>query len=178
MESGRRGTALIVPVPEAERLVARFRAPEDAVRLAGVPAHVTLNVPFLPPERIDDTVLATLDLLFRRTPAFAFSLAGLGAFPGVLWLAPDPDVPFRELIDEIVVRYPEAPPYGGVHEVVVPHLTLAVGDDHGLESEVAEAAFPALPIACAARAVWLLAEDDDGVWQTTARFPLGGLAAP
>jgi 2'-5' RNA ligase len=173
MERSSGGTALIVPVPEAERLAGRFRADDTARRLAGVPAHVTLNIPFLPRERIDDRVLETLGLLFSTKGSFAFSLVGVGGFPGVLWLAVEPDGRFRDLIDEIVVRYPDAPPYGGVHPVVVPHVTLALGDGDGLVERVAEAAFPLLPIACRAREVWLLAEAADGYWETLRRFPLG-----
>ncbi|MEU6741541.1 hypothetical protein [Streptosporangium sandarakinum] len=53
-------TALIVPIPEAEEAVGPFRAALDVSAGWGVPAHVTVLYPFLPPERIDSRVLAAL----------------------------------------------------------------------------------------------------------------------
>jgi hypothetical protein len=39
-------SAVLVPVPEAERVVSRPRARLDAAATAGVPAHVTALFPF------------------------------------------------------------------------------------------------------------------------------------
>src|SRR5262245_17605350 len=60
--------ALIVAVPEAERAVARFRAALDLAAGWGVPAHVTVLYPFLPPQRINEDVLTTLSQNFEATP--------------------------------------------------------------------------------------------------------------
>jgi hypothetical protein len=53
-------TALIVPIPEAEEAVGPFRASLDRAASWGVPAHVTVLYPFLPPQQIDQQVLAVL----------------------------------------------------------------------------------------------------------------------
>ena len=45
-------SAVLVQVPEAERVVSRHRARLDAAATAGVPAHVTVLFPFVPPAAI------------------------------------------------------------------------------------------------------------------------------
>ena len=61
-------SALIVAVPEAGEVVGRFRASLDRAALWGVPAHVTVLYPFLPPERINDEVLAAVGEIVRAVP--------------------------------------------------------------------------------------------------------------
>jgi hypothetical protein len=51
-------TALIVPIPAAENAVGPFRATLDRSASWGVPAHVTVLYPFLPPDKINSEVLA------------------------------------------------------------------------------------------------------------------------
>jgi hypothetical protein len=168
-----RQTALLVPIPEAERLASRLRRRFDPVALEGIPAHITLTVPFLPAARIDDRVLDDLRGLFSAVPTFAFRLQGLAGFRGVLWLAPDPAAPFLGLVQRLAERYPEAPPYGGLFDTVVPHQTLAMRDDPEALEAVARAVFTAPPLVAVARAVWLMEQGLDGFWETRARFPLG-----
>src|SRR6185312_14804244 len=52
-----RRTALIVAVPEAETAVGALRREHDSSAALGVPAHVTILFPFLPPERVDQDAL-------------------------------------------------------------------------------------------------------------------------
>jgi hypothetical protein len=64
-------SALVVLVPEAEPLVGPFRERYDPSASAGMPAHITINYPFLPMEpnwyvaleRLDE-VLGALFLRF------------------------------------------------------------------------------------------------------------------
>jgi hypothetical protein len=44
-------SAVLVPVPEAERVVSRYRARLDGAAALGVPAHVTVLYPFVPAAR-------------------------------------------------------------------------------------------------------------------------------
>ena len=53
-------SALLVPVPAAEPAVAEHRARLDGSARDGVPAHLTVLYPFLPPALVDDVVLASL----------------------------------------------------------------------------------------------------------------------
>jgi len=83
-------SAFIVRVPEAEPCVGALRERFDASVKLGVPAHITVLVPFMSPERITEAV---------RT-------------------------------------FPEHPPFGGEHESIIPHLTVA----HGSATEAEAAA--------------------------------------
>ena len=121
-------SAVIVAVPEAEPVVGTLRADLDRAAGWGVPAHVTVLYPFLPPDRIDDRALTALAAAIRTVPAFDLVLPRTAWFDdSVLWLAPEPDQPFRALTAAVWARFPDYPPYGGGHADVIPHLT--VGHD-------------------------------------------------
>lgn len=55
---GPQESAILVPVPQAEPVVGHLRARLDRAAGRGVPAHVTVLYPFLPPAQITGTVLA------------------------------------------------------------------------------------------------------------------------
>jgi hypothetical protein len=165
-------TALIVEVPEAEPLVGSWRARYDWSAQHGVPAHVTVLFPFVPVEELDDEVFAELRLLFARRPSFVFTLPRVARFPDVAWLAPEPAQPFTRLTELVVERFPDYPPYEGVHETVIPHLTVAEGGAD-LQDEVEAALTAHLPIGAHTREVTLIEELPSGRWQTRERFPLG-----
>jgi 2'-5' RNA ligase len=168
-------SALIVEVPQAEPLVREWRAKHDWSAQHGVPAHITLLSPFVPTEKIDDRLHAGLRALFSGHPAFSFRLAHVARFPEVAWLAPEPTEPFKVLIEAISSQYPEYPPYEGIHDVVIPHLTVAEGGTE-LQDEVEAALAPALPIEAEARSASLILEDESGWWNPGERYPLAGNA--
>jgi 2'-5' RNA ligase len=131
-------TALIVPVPEAEPWVADLRARFDPSAAEGVPAHVTVLVPFAPLADLDPAALARLSAALRATPAFDFTLARVGRFERTAWLAPEPAAPFVALTRAVVHAFPGWLPYGGAFDVLVPHLTAAEGDAAAAEAVAAE----------------------------------------
>ena len=158
-----RRTALIIAVPEAESLVSELRRAHDPAAARGVPAHVTLLFPFAPHDAIEEEALAEL---FGRFPAFAFALDRVERFDeGTVWLHPAPSTPFVDLTAAVRQRWPQYPPYEGIHDEVIPHLTVS--------EEPVEVDLP-LPIACTAREVTLFEEDaQTGHWMVRRRFPLG-----
>jgi 2'-5' RNA ligase superfamily len=84
-------SAVLVVVPEAESVVADYRADLDPAAGLGVPAHVTVLYPFVPPERVDDAVISALQRTVRSVAAFDVTFARLRCFDrSVLWLAPEP----------------------------------------------------------------------------------------
>jgi 2'-5' RNA ligase len=163
-------SALIVAVPEAEPLVGEWRLRYDNARL-GIPAHVTLLFPFVPAEKLDEALFGELRALFAAEPAFEFQLPRVARFPEIAWLAPVPDEPFRRLTKLIFSRYPGYPPYEGIHDEVIPHLTVGEGDAT-FQDEVEAALSPHLPVKADVRDVVLLEEDESGYWRTRQRFPL------
>jgi 2'-5' RNA ligase len=166
-------SALIVTVPEAEPIVGEWRERYDNARL-GIPAHITLLFPFVPSEELDSALFADLHDLVSTQPPITFTLTRLAEFPDqTLWLVPEPAEAFRTMTKLIVRQYPSYPPYEGVHDEVIPHLTVAAGDS-SLRDEVDAAVSPHLPIQAEARYVVLLEEWPDGHWSTRERFALQG----
>ena len=169
-------SALVVLVPEAERLVKPFRQQYDPSAAAGVPAHITLLYPFKHPDQVDRTVLDDLRQCFGRFGSFGFSLALIRRFPdAVLYLAPEPDEPFRQLTLAIWNRYPETPPYGGKWPDVAPHLSVAWARDEQMLDRIADdfaqASQGRLPINATAAEVALMEKRTDH-WLIRATFVL------
>jgi len=156
---------LIIAVPESEASVAELRLAHDSSAPLGVPAHITILFPFAPPGDVDEEAL---ERLVAEHSAFDFQLASLEHFDdGVTYLAPVPFEPFVALIRAVAERWPAYPPYEGMFEVdaVIPHLTIG---ETPLELDAP------LPIACRAREVTLIEQDESGErWRVRRRFPLG-----
>jgi 2'-5' RNA ligase len=169
-------TALIVEVPAAEPLVARFRAQFDPSAAAGVPAHVTVLYPFLSPSDLTAAGLRTLTRLFRDMAPFDAKLTRIRSFPGVLYLAPAPARPFQRLTQLVNTCFPQAPPYGGRFADIVPHLTVAdVGSSKVLaeiDADFRAAAAGRLPIRVSISTVALFVRHD-GRWRRRRVFRLG-----
>ena len=89
-----------------------------------MPARVTVLFPFLTPSAINPPVLSRLRATVGRHPPFRVRFRSTGAFPGVLYLAPEPSDAFRYLTLAVWAAFPHAPPYGGAHAEVTPHLTV------------------------------------------------------
>jgi 2'-5' RNA ligase len=120
-------TAVIIPIDAVEPAVAEHRRQLDVAASWGVPAHVSVLYPFVHPSAIDDDVISRLASALVSVPAFDCTFARCDWFgEEVLWLAPEPDGPFRALTSAVWRVFPDYPPYGGVFDDVVPHLT--VGD--------------------------------------------------
>jgi 2'-5' RNA ligase len=169
-------SAVVVPVPEAEPRVAALRAALDPSAALGVPAHVTIMFPFVPPSRIDGGVLAALGEVFAAAPAFEVGFSKIGWFSDdAVWWAPEPAEPFVALTRAVSARF-GLEPYEGEHgDDVVPHLTIGHGAPierlRAAEAEVA--AGP--PVRAAVRsAVLMTGTREPASWTTLAELPLGG----
>lgn len=157
-------------VPEAEPVVGSWRREHSMDGAAGMPAHVTLLYPFAPQEAVDFDVLR--ELASEAAP-FEFSLRRVREWPGgVVYLEPDPAEPFARLTQSLAARFPAYPPYGGVHDEVIPHLTVVHTEDERARADAAASVAGSLPIRCDANEVWLMHEVN-GRWQRHTPFPLG-----
>jgi 2'-5' RNA ligase len=121
-------SAFIVKVPEAEFLVRVLRERFDETSNLGVPAHITVLVPFMDPNNITAGVLAQAQNALKRTSAFSFSLSSIGQFSATAYLMPEPTTPFIAMTLALAEAFPDFPPYAGEHRRVVPHLTVANGN--------------------------------------------------
>jgi hypothetical protein len=132
-------------VPAADAVVGRWRHEHDPVAMAGVPAHITLIVPWLPPGEItpsDLQELAHVDWFGRR----------------VLWVAPEPPGPFRDLTNRLAGRF-GTPPWDDEFDEVVPHLTVAHASDGVELVPMAADLAGRLPLPCRAEQVWVMVGD-------------------
>jgi 2'-5' RNA ligase len=168
-------TALTVAVPEAAATVDGWRERTSYAKPScGVPTHITILFPFVPPAEVGAPLIEELRDLFGTFESFRFELRAPGRFPGVLYLAPEPPEPFQQLTNAVWRAYPQQPPYEGAFDTIVPHLTTAEGDTTVLD-EAERDVRKALPIAAQATEVLLLeeVEPDSARWEQRARFRLG-----
>ena len=168
-------TAIIIAVPEADRLVGRWRRQYTADGAEGVPAHITLLYPFT------DTFLYTarcgreIERVLGDFAPIRFRLSSTAYFrarPNVLYLTPDPAAPFAAMTAALFAQFPEHPPYGGAHNEVIPHLTVAEHDDLDFLVRIADDVSRHLPIQTTALEVQLMEHAPQG-WRVRRRFSLG-----
>lgn len=110
--------------------------------------------------------------LAASVPAFDFTLAGIGRFPEVVYLAPTPAEHLVRLTKYLVEALPGCLPYGGGHDVATPHVTMLRSPDPVLLDEAATALARTLPIECRAEALWLMEETGAAGRRLRAAFPL------
>jgi 2'-5' RNA ligase len=158
-------------VPNAERAPLYFDPPARR----NVPAHVTVLYPFMEPSQIDDAVLVQLRNVAAGVPGFDYRLRELRRFPSSLYLAPDPGDSFDALTKGVHRAFPDYPPFAGKFAVVVPHVTIAHGDEPQLcEIEVElRIALPGGGVRARCEEMVLI-ENSTGVWQPLQTFALGG----
>lgn len=167
-------TAFIVRVPGAEALVGDLRTRFDATVQAGVPAHISVLVPFMDPARLSPAVLTRAQEALGQIPTFEFKLHGIGRFPTTTYLAPEPPDPFIAMTTALVRAFPGFPPYGGEHADVIPHLTVAHGDAERATtaaSELEQRLRTAGPVEATCSSVVLL-ENSTGRWEELHVFRL------
>jgi 2'-5' RNA ligase len=167
-------TAVVVPVPEAEPVVGRWRERYDASAAQGMQAHITALFPFVP---AGDTVVSELARLCAALPVLDVRLRGCGRFPGVLYLAPEPAGGLRHLTAAIFERWPEAPPYEGQFDDIVPHLTVAAGVDDAVAARIEADIGSRLPIRAQLTTARLYVLEGNR-WRSHAELPFGATPAP
>ena len=170
-------TAVIAAIPEADPLVDRHRQHLDAAAGWGVPAHVTVLGPFVPPTALTPDVIATLAAATASVRAFDCRFTTTGWFgQDVVWLDPEPGEPFRQLTAAIWKAFPQYPPYSGAYDDVVPHLTIAERRLGNLDAlHAAERAVQAaLPLRGRVESLLLIAGAHvQSSWRIVHELPLG-----
>jgi hypothetical protein len=170
-------SGILVPVPEAESAVGPLRTWLDRAAGWGVPAHVTVLYPFVPPDAINAAVIETAARAVASVPAFGCEFARTCWFgEDVVWLAPDPAAPIRALTSAVHAAFPQFPPNGGAYAGVIPHLTIGDRPDGGASAlRAAEAEVRLLlPVRTFVRCAWLMTGTQaPGSWRAIAELPLG-----
>jgi 2'-5' RNA ligase len=168
-------SAVIVTIPATEKAVAAQRAKYDKAAGWGVPAHVTVLYPFMTPANIDGSVIQALATVVASVPKFQATFERTGWFgTAVLWLDPEPTCAFQALTAAVANAFPAHQPYGGVHDVVIPHLTVGHDSPEARLREAEREVLPYLPIhsdICAA-SLWC-GVDAPASWRQVTALPLG-----
>jgi 2'-5' RNA ligase len=171
-------TAVVIPVREAETIVRQRLLqvrPSLLPRDHGVAAHITLCAPFLPPERIDDGVISELAHWFADLTSFPYSLTEVAEFPdGVVYLAPEPALPFTRLSLELRRLFPETTALGAFDEFV-PHVTVPLAPEETVD-DLREHLRRSLPVTAHAVEAALV-HVEEGNTHVIANLPFGASAA-
>jgi len=168
-------TALVIVIDDAGPFDAVRRDYAAATFALGIPFHVTLLYPFAPREELSEDLLAHARSFFAGRPPFDFQLSRVAAWPDVVYAVPEPDTELRRCMNALFARFPQWPPYGGIHDEVIPHATLGEGiDAAAVLAEIERRLAGHLPRRCQARDAALLEEYEPDRWRERDRFPLGG----
>ena len=163
-------SAVVVPVAAAEPLVAAWRQRFDVSAARGMPAHITVLVPFLREDRVTDAVLAQLRELCAGLPVLEVAFRRTARFASVLYLDPEPSDGLRHLTCAIARRWPDTPPYGGAFKEVIPHLTVAHHADADVLGDIETDMRAGLPVHARLTEACLYVFDG-ARWQQRANFP-------
>lgn len=165
-------TGLAVPIRLPGRLAAIRRRWDRAAR-AGAQPHVTVLYPFLGPGRLDPGVRRQLAAIVAGLAPFEVRFERLRRWEGLVWIEPEDPRPFERLTAAVAARWPEHPPYGGLFDDVIVHLTVVESDEAPLE-EVEAVARAALPFSGRADRLELWRQDEAGRWRPHWRLPFPG----
>lgn len=165
-------SAVVVRVAVPPTL-ARLRRAWDRKASAGVPTHVTILFPFVGSSELSRTVREELAGIAAIYQPFEVRFERVGRFPGVVYLVPEPAEPFAALTGAVTARFPAHPPYGGVFDEVIPHMTIAESEDEKRLDEVAASAARQLPFGVPVNELEVIVESDEGHWHRRWRLPLG-----
>ncbi|HEX3004242.1 MAG TPA: 2'-5' RNA ligase family protein, partial [Angustibacter sp.] len=137
------------------------------------PPHVTLLAPWAAAD--DGEALERLRAVARRGRPLRIDFAAAEMFPeaGVVYLVPTPTPALSELFDDVLAAFPDHPPYGGLHDTVVPHLTVSA--DGGAEqlAQVRAALAQQGPVSAQTDRICVFGRGDDDVWRQSASVVLG-----
>jgi 2'-5' RNA ligase len=162
-------TALVVLFPELEPLLGPWRRRYTGDGPRGMPPHVTLIFPFADSAEADD-LRDPLGRVFADFAPFELVLRQTARFPGLLYLRPEPAETFVAITEALVNAFPDFPPYGGEFAEIVPHVTVAQGEDEVLAATERQLE-QQLPVKSRVERAWLV-EDTSSGWRRHTAFPL------
>ena len=175
MSSSDRPSGLAVPL-RLPGPVAGMRRRWDRAARAGAQPHVTVLFPFLATSALTAAVRAELSGIAATVEPFEVAFRRVRRFDeGVVWIEPEPAEPFRRLTAAVVERWPDHPPYDGLFDEVIPHLTVVEADGDApplaaIEAEVGAA----MPFQARADRLEVWRHDPAGRWRPHWRLRLGG----
>lgn len=144
---------LLLVTPDAESVVGRWRAEHDGAARFGIPAHVTVRTPFLPPEHWGDPALPRLESFLP----VSVTLARHENRPGALVLIAEPDAELREITEAVGLSCPTLPPHKGNRPDLAYHMTVVRTANDLIRSQASEAIARHLPLTVTGTELWAAA---------------------
>jgi 2'-5' RNA ligase len=167
-------SAVLVPVLDTGPLVRELRLQYDPSAKAGVPPHVTLMFPFLPPSELTEAKVDALAVLLSGEERFEFALTGVREFEqGVVYLEPEPAEPFILLTRKIGDLFGLLPFGGEFGDTAVPHLTVTTPESGMTRQLIAAQLEQVLPIRTVANQVWTMVGDNISRWTVVREMHFG-----
>jgi len=163
-------SAVVAPVPELDSVVGRWRARFDRSAEQGMPAHLSVLVPWIADADINDQALTQLADAVGRTP-MEVTFREFGELPGLLYLRPEPAAALVEMTRRIESAWPSHLHHRGAFDDVLPHLTVAVGASAAEREEITADVRPLLPLTAKLTAIWIVVFDG-ARWERRATLPL------
>jgi 2'-5' RNA ligase superfamily len=164
-------TALVIPVPAADTLLASVETRHPGTVREGVSAHVSLLYPFVATAELDERVTSVLGELFVEQMPMPVEFGECYRHGGFVALRPDPIEGLTELVGKTRRRWPEVVPYEGVYGDVEPHVTVALRASEETAVTIEQEVSAVLPISAELREAWLVAFE--GRWRVRGRFEFG-----
>jgi hypothetical protein len=141
---------LLLITPDAEALVGHWRAEHDAAARHGIPAHVTVRTPFLPPEQWRDPALSLLETFLP----IEVTLSRLEDRPGALVVLVEPDDALREITEAVGLQWPTLPPHRDNRPDLAYHVTVVRTPNDRIRSKASEAIAHQLPLKVTGTEMW------------------------
>ena len=163
-----------MPALGVGRLVSDLRLENDPSAKAGVPPHLTLMFPFVPPAELTEGTIDLLAALIAAAAPFDFAMTRVREFEhGVVYLEPDPAAPFMRLSGRIGGRFSLLPFGGAFGEHPIPHLTVAMPESGATRRQIAGQLDSELPLLLRAEEAWLMVGSNAAEWRTIRTMPFG-----
>ena len=163
-------TAVVVPAPAADPILAAIAKAYPTVVRESLQAHVSLLYPFVPEPEINDQTITWLREFAAHQTVLDVEFTQVHQESGFVYLtAPELD----SLAATVQNRWPNIIPYEGKYGLDRSvHLTLAMKIVDGNERAISEIAQKFLPLTVTIDQVLLLAFND--IWRVTHSFDFGG----
>ena len=158
-------SVVLVPALDVGQLVRELRIQYDPSAAAGVPPHITLMFPFIPPSDLTEAIVDSLGTLISTTRGFEFVLARVKQFEqGVVYLEPEPAEPFAQLTREISRQFQILPFGGDFGDEPVTHLTVATLAPTSTRERLVNQLGAVMPIVIRAEEAWLMVGSNATRW--------------
>jgi len=165
-------SVVLIPALDVGQPVWDLRLKYDPSAAAGVPPHITLMFPFVPPPDLTEPMIDTLEILIGNTTAFQFSLTRVKEFEqGIVFLEPEPANPFIELTTGISRRFGLLPYGGDFGSEPVPHLTVGILENVSARRQLVKELSGPVPIVVEAEEAWLMVGSNASRWNVVRQMP-------